>query len=107
MDLQLKPDAKPRLFQPYPLSEYDQLRLEFHEDMEVQQGKARWATEGEWSSWGSPSFVTDQEGKGLLGRPIRDYRWFNSQSEDISWPSPNAERCLSRAQEAALLSTAD
>jgi hypothetical protein len=89
------------------LSAYDQLRLELHEDEEVAQGKARWAQAEEWSEWASPSFVVDQSGKGLLGRPIRDYRWVNSQTMDYAWPSPSAEACLARAQKASLLSTPD
>jgi len=107
VDLKQKPDARPRVFQPFPLSAFDQLRLELHEDMEVAQGKARWAEAGERSPWGSPSFVVDQDGKGLLGRPVRDYRWVNSQTEDVAWPSPSAERTLGLAQRAALLTTMD
>ncbi len=95
--MQLKTYAQPRVMQPFNLSKYDQMRLEFHEDVEVAEGKAYWAEPGEPHEWGSPSFVVDQEGKGLRGRPVRDYRWVNSQSLDAGWPSPQADRVLSAA----------
>ena len=97
-DVKLIPGAQPRVTQPFPLSKYDQLRLEYHEDMEVAEGKAYWAPPGEAHEWGSPSFVVDQEGKGLLGRPVRDYRWPNSQTLDAGWPSPQADQVLAAAQ---------
>ena len=50
--------------------------------------------------------VADRDGKGLLGRPIRDYRYFNSQTVD-AWPSANANACLERAQQGAIHSTED
>ena len=73
-DIRLQPGAVPKVTQQFPLSRYDQLRLEYHEDCEVSEGKARWLLPGERSEWGSPSFVVDQDGKGLMGRPVRDYR---------------------------------
>ena len=73
-DINLKSDAQPMIKQPYKLSEFDQRRLEFHEDKEVAEGKAVWAKPGHKASWGSPSFVVDLAGKGVLGRPVRDYR---------------------------------
>lgn len=39
VDLKLKPDAQPRVLQPFPLSEFDPLRLELHEDPEVPRAK--------------------------------------------------------------------
>ena len=58
-------------------------------------------------NWGAPSFVVDQAGKGLLGRPVRDYRWLNSQTLDEAWPSPDAEETLRRAQRASLITLLD
>ena len=101
------PGAAPRVQQPFPLSNYDQLKLELREDEEVSQGKARWADAEAWSEWESPSFVVDQSGKGLLGRPVHSYRWVNPQRLDYTWPSPSAEACLARARRAALLSALD
>ena len=54
-----------------------------------------------------PSFVVDSTHKDLLGRPVRDYRYVSSQTDDVGWPSPLAEAALARAQRAALLSTGD
>ena len=79
------PNAVPKIQQPFPLSAFDQLRLEFHEDCEVEDGKAEWVPAGDAGRWGSPSFVVDSAGKGLLGRPVRDYRYPNSQSQDAPW----------------------
>jgi len=106
-DLVLKPGAVPRITQPFPLSAYDQLRLEYHEDVEVLEGKAEWAPPGHASQWGSPSFVVDQEGKGLLGRPVRDYWYPNSQTLDSAWPSPSADRVLTRTQRVVLHTALD
>ena len=101
------PNAVPKIQQPLQLSPFDQLRLEFHEDQDVAEGKAEWVLPGEAGSWGSPSFVVDQVGKGLLGRPVRDYRYVNSQTADAPWPSANANACLQRAQRGAIHSTLD
>ena len=49
----------------------------------------------------------DSEAKGLLGRPVRDYRYVNSQTVEDAWPAPNAEQCLARAQRAAVISVLD
>ena len=103
----LRPDAQPKIQQPYRLSEFDQKRLEYHEDVEVAEGKAVWADPGGSYSWGSPSFVVDQTGKGVLGRPVRDYRWPNSQTLDTAWPAADAEACLRRAQSGTIHSSFD
>ena len=92
------PDAVGRCQQPFRLSEYDQARLELAEDIEVAEGKAVWAEPGQAFTFCSPSFVVDQDGKGLLGRCVRDYRFMNSQTCDTAWPAADAELCLSRAQ---------
>ena len=52
-------------------------------------------------------FVVDSGHKDILGRPVRDYRVPNAQTEDVGWPSPNAEQALLRAQRADRISTAD
>jgi len=106
-DIQLKPDAQARIQQPYKLSRYDQTRLEYHEDVEVAEGKAVWAEPGGSYCWGSPSFVVDQSGKGILGRPVRDYRWPNSQTLDTAWPAADVESCLRRAQSGTIHSGFD
>ena len=38
----------------------------------------------------------------MFGRPVRDYRYPNSCTLDIGWPSPRLEACLSRAQDGDL-----
>ena len=105
--IQLKPDAQPRVQQPCKLSAFDQKRLEYHEDVEVAEGKAVWAEPGGPYCWGSPSFVVDQTGKGVLGRPVRDYRWPNSQTLDAAWPAADAEACLRRAQAGSVHTSLD
>ena len=101
------PGAVPKIQQPLSLSPFDQMRLEYHEDLDVAEGKADWVPPGQAGRWGSPSFVVDQSGKGLLGRPVRDYRYVNSQTADAPWPSANAGACLQRAQRGSIHSTLD
>ena len=98
-----KHDARPRVQQPFPLSEFDQLRLDYHLDEDVALGKARWLEAGEKCEWASPAFVVDQSGKGLLGRPVRDYRWPNSQTEDHAWPSPDGQQILTAGSRVTLI----
>ena len=107
MDIQLKPDYVPKVQQHFRLSEFDQRRLEYHEDIEVAEGKAEWASPGTSTEFGSPSFVVDQAGKGVLGRPVRDYRHLNSQTVDAAWPAADAEACMTRAQKGSLHSSFD
>ena len=99
--------AQPKIQQPYRLPLFDQTRLELREDVEVLEGKAFWAQPGGSYCWGSPSFVVDQAGKGVLGRPVRDYRWVNSQTKDVAWPAADAEACLRRAQRGVLHTSVD
>lgn len=85
--VEIKPNATPVCQQQFPLSAYDQLRLEYHEDLEVHEGKAFWLEPGVGSPWSSPSFVVDQPGKGSLARPARDYRIVNAATLDHAWPA--------------------
>ena len=45
--LRLKLDARAKVIQSFPLSEFDGMRLECHEDLEVAQGKAAWSLPGD------------------------------------------------------------
>ena len=89
-NIPLRPDAIPKAQQPYPLSAYDRLRMEYHEDPEVAEGKAYWLPTNMTSAWSSASFIVDEDSKGLLGIVVRDYRYPNSQTLDVAWPSPEA-----------------
>ena len=66
-DIKTKPGYVGKVQQHFRLSEFDQRRLEYHEDIEVAEGKAEWAPPGTSTEFGSPSFVVDQAGKGVLG----------------------------------------
>ena len=101
------PGAQPRIQQPYKLPAFDQYRLDYHEGMDIAEGKAYWAKPGGAYAWGSPSFVVDQAGKGVLGRPVRGYRWVNSQTMDVAWPAADAEMCLRRSQKGVLHTSVD
>ena len=72
--LRMKPDAQPKIQQPLRLSAFNQRHLEFHEGLDVAGAKAYRAEPGGHFCWGPPSFVIDQDGKGVSGRPARDYR---------------------------------
>ena len=69
--IEAKPDASPKTLQPFPLSAFDRLRFECHEDCDAEDSKAEWIPAGQAGCWGSPSFVIDQDPKGLLGLPVR------------------------------------
>ena len=84
------------------------MRLEYYyEDVEIAEGKAVWANPGGSYRWGSPSFVVDQTGKGVLGRPVRDCRWPNSQTLDKAWPAADAEACLRTSHKGTVHSSFD
>ena len=51
--------------------------------------------------------MVDRDGKGLLGRPVRDYRHGKPQTADAPWPSANAKACLEGAQQGAIYFTVD
>ena len=99
--------AVPKIQQPLPLCQFDQSRLEYQEDLDVHEGKAEWISAGQAGSWGSTLFVVDQDGKGLRGRAVRDYRYVNSQTADTPWPSASAAAFLERAQQGAPHTTMD
>ena len=58
--------------QPIPLSPYDQLRVEFHMEELLHEGKIRKIdTDKEpLPMWSTPVFIVDQDGKGLMGRMV-------------------------------------
>ena len=63
--------------------------LEHLGDQEVENGEAYWLPVGQSSQGGGPSFAKNQTDKGLLGRPVRDDGYPNSQTVDTVWQSPN------------------
>ena len=58
--IEVKPDAVPRVSQPYPLSPFDQMRMDFHEDERVAIGKGEWLGPDDRATWASSGFVVDQ-----------------------------------------------
>ena len=67
----LKPGAVPKARQPIPFSPYDDLRVEFHIEENIAEGKLRRVElekEEKLPEWATPVFVVDQDAKGLLGR---------------------------------------
>ena len=66
--------------------------------MLISEGKAEWAPPGMALAFASPTFVVDHEAKGLLGRPVHDYRYLNSQTLDCAWNSAEVNECLKRVQ---------
>ena len=69
----LKPGAVPKARQPIPLSPYDDLRVEFHIEENLAEGKLRKIdpNAGEpLPEWATPVFVVDQDAKGLMGRMV-------------------------------------
>ena len=85
-----KPDALPKVAQPFPLSAFDQLRMDYHDDETVALGTADWLGANDTPAWASSGFAVDQSINGLLGRHVRDYRYPNSQTLEAAWPAPQA-----------------
>ena len=70
--LRVKPHAKLVAGQPTTLSPYDQLRVEFHIEERLHEGKIRKIdTDVEpLPTWSTPVFVVDQDGRCLMGRMV-------------------------------------
>ena len=85
----VKEDAKPTARQPIPVSPYDDLRVEFHIEQNLYEGKLRKIepTKGDpLPEWSTPVFVVDQDAKGLLGRLVCAYGLVNAAMELPSFP---------------------
>lgn len=92
----LKEGAKPVARQPILLSPYDDVRVEYHIEENVAQGKLRKInvkTEP-IPSWSTPAFVVDQDAKGLMGRMVCAYGPVNKQLETSSFPSADPQRAF-------------
>ena len=95
----LKPDAVPVARQPIPMSPYDDVRVEYHIEENVVQGKLRkidTVKEG-LPYWSTPIFVVDQDVKGLLGRFVCAYGPVNKNLETATFPSADLERAFNIA----------
>ena len=95
----LKPGAKPVARQPIPMSPYDDLRVEFHIEEAVSQGKLRKIdvlTEP-IPDWATPVFIVDQDAKGLLGRMVCAYGPVNKELEISCFPSADPQRAFDLA----------
>ena len=92
----LKPGAKPVARQPIPVSPYDDLRVEFHIEENVVQGKLRKidVTKEPLPEWSTPVFVVDQDAKGLLGRMVCAYGPVNKELEISTFPSADPARAF-------------
>jgi len=95
----LKPGSKPVARQPIPLSPYDQLRVEFHIEELIAEGKIRKIdTDKEpLPMWSTPVFIVDQDGKGLMGRMVCSYGTVNSCLEQPTFPSADPQRAFEMA----------
>ena len=99
MRFRLKPNAKPVARQPIPLSPFDDMRVEYHIEENVAQGKLRkidCMKEG-LPEWSTPVFVVDQDAKGLLGRMVCAYGPLNKQLEITMFPPADPERAFAIA----------
>ena len=75
--------------QPIPPSPYDDLRVEFHIEEAIAEGKLRQIDTDRQPlpEWSTPVFVVDQDAKGLLGRLVCSYGVLNSALEAPAFPS--------------------
>ena len=92
----LKEGAKPVARQPIPLSPYDDVRVEYHIEENVAQGKLRKIDVKKEAipEWSTPAFVVDQDAKGLMGRMVCAYGPVNKQLETSSFPSADPQRAF-------------
>ena len=92
----LKPGAKPVARQPIPLSPFDYLRVEYHIEENVAQGKLRKidTAKDQLPEWSTPVFVVDQDAKGLLGRMVCAYGPVNKELEISTFPSADPARAF-------------
>ena len=95
----LKPGAKPVARQPIPVSPYGDLRVEYHIEENVAQGKLRKidVTKEPLPEWSTPVFVVDQDAKGLLGRMVCAYGPVNKELEVTTFPSADPVRAFELA----------
>ena len=95
----LKPGAKPVARQPIPLSPYDDLRVEFHLEEAVSQGKLRKidTMKEPIPEWATPVFVVDRDAKGMLGRIVCAYGPLNKELELSVFPSADPTRAFTIA----------
>merc|ERR1712217_439691 len=95
-----KEGAVPRARQPIPLSPYDDLRVEFHIEENLYEGKLRKLEpeKGEpLPEWATPVFAVDQDAKGLLGRLVCAYGVVNAAMELPTFPSADPQRAFDMA----------
>ena len=79
----LEQGAKPVAREPIPLSAYDSMRVEFHIEEAVVQGKLRKidVMKEQIPEWATPVFIVDQVAKGMLGRMVCAYGPVNKELE--------------------------
>ena len=85
----MKEKSKPVARQPIPVSPYDDLRVEFHVEEAVAQGKLRMINvlKEPIPDWSTPVFIVDRDAKGMLGRMVCAYGPVNKQLEISTFPS--------------------
>ena len=79
--------------QPIPLSPYDEMRVEFHLETGVADGKWRKIDplREKLPEYSTPVFVVDQDARGLLGRMVCAYGPVNKNLETPTFPSADPE----------------
>ena len=89
----------PKARRPIPLSPYDDLRVEYHIEEILYEGKLRKIDPNaeELPEWSTPVFVVDQDAKGLLGRLVCAYGLVNAAMETPSFPSADPVRAFEMA----------
>jgi len=95
-----KEKAKPVARQPIPLSPYDELRVEFHLEQNVREGKLRKMDplKEPLPEYATPVFVVDQDAKGLLGRMVCAYGPVNKNLEITVFPSADPAAAMQHAE---------
>ena len=95
--IDLKPGAPlKKTQQPYSLSKFDQARIAYHIEEQVNEGKIRRLGPDEKPPCVVPVFMVDKKGS-LLGRMVGAYQYLNPHTEDYFHPAPDASAIFSEA----------
>ena len=91
--LEVRPDVKAKAAQPFNLSEYDQLRVDYFVAEECRLNKRRMYDPMKHGlpEWTCALSMVDQRGKGILGRMACAYGPFNDASVGTFAPAADVE----------------
>ena len=109
IDVELKEGSRPRAMQPFNISAYDQLRVDYMIEEEVALGKRVHFDPNihRLPEWASSLFIVDQKGKGVLGRMVAAYMEVNNATVQVAAAAPDVDRAFRLSSGCRFHTTAD